>query len=72
MEKMLAVDTSSGLDDIRIVEIPKPVPTNGEVLIKTECSAVEDGEAQVLNKTLVGMFLHRKTSPLILGWNVVV
>ena len=67
---MKAADASNGIDDIRIVDVPKPSPKSGEVVVQVECSAVEDGEGQVLRKTLVGKFLHRNTTPLIFGWNV--
>ena len=67
---MKAADASSGKDDIRIIDIPKPLPKSGEVVVQVECSAVEDGEEQVLRKTWVGKFLHRNTTPLIFGWNI--
>ena len=67
---MKAVDLSQGLDSSRIIEIPRLVPRDGEVLVKIECSAVENGEWQVLKKSWVGMFLHSKKAPLVLGWNV--
>ena len=69
---MKAADASSGKDDIRIIDIPKPLPKSGEVVVQVECSAVEDGEEQVLRKTWVGKFLHRNTTPLIFGWNIAV
>ena len=67
---MKAADASNGRDDVRIIDIPKPSPKSGEVVVQVECSAVEDGEGQVLRKTLIGKFLHRNTTPLIFGWNI--
>lgn len=70
MKMMKVTDASKGKDNIQIIEIPKPTPNQGEIVVKVECSAVEDGEEQVLGKTWVGKFLHRNMSPLILGWNI--
>ena len=62
---MKAADASNGRDDIRIIDIPKPSSKPGEVVVQVECSAVEEGEGQVLKKTLVGNHLdvlHRRTN----------
>lgn len=70
MENMKAMDMSDGPGNLRVIEIPKPAPGNSEVLVRVENSAVEDGERQVLNRTWVGLFLHSKKTPMVLGWNV--
>ncbi len=70
VDLMKAADASGGHGSIEIIEIPKPTPRSGEVLVEVECSAVEDGEGQVLKKSWVGKFLHRNTKPLVFGWNV--
>ena len=67
---MWAADASAGPDDIAFVRSPIPRLGSHDVRVRVTHSAVEDGEAQVLNRTWVGTFLHRNARPLVLGWNV--
>lgn len=53
----------------KLVELPKPVPAPGEIRIKVINSAVNVGEQKVTAGSFVGRFLHRYTSPLVLGWD---
>ena len=57
-------------DGVEISEIPKPTPSPGTVRVKVIASAVNAGEAKVIGGNFVGRFLHAKTSPLVLGWDV--
>ena len=57
-------------DGVEISEIPKPTPSPGNVRVKVIASAVNAGEEKVIGGDFVGRFLHAKTSPLILGWDV--
>lgn len=66
-ETMRAVATDK--DGTEFIEIPKPSPGRGEVLIKVIASAVNAAEEKILSGSFVGRFLHSKTSPLILGWD---
>ena len=57
-------------DGVQLSEIPKPKPGPGEVRVKVVASAVNEGEGKVIGGDFVGRFLHAKTSPLVLGWDV--
>ena len=57
-------------DGVKMTEIPKPTPGPGEVRVKVIASAVNVGEEKVIGGDFVGRFLHAKTSPLVLGWDV--
>ena len=57
-------------DGVEMTEIPKPTPNPGEVRVKVIASAVNAGEEKVIGGDFVGRFLHVKTSPLVLGWDV--
>lgn len=57
-------------DGVEISEIPKPTPRPGNVRVKVIASAVNAGEEKVIGGDFVGRFLHAKTSPLVLGWDV--
>ena len=56
-------------DGVKMIEIPKPTPSQGEVRIKVIASAVNAGEEKVIEKALIGRFLHSMSPPLILGWD---
>jgi NADPH:quinone reductase-like Zn-dependent oxidoreductase len=56
-------------DGVSMVEIPRPDPRPGEVRVRVVASAVNPGEAKVINGEFVGRFLHARTSPLVLGWD---
>jgi len=66
-EKMLVMGVTRA--GIEMIEIPKPKPARGEVRVKVIASAVNVGEEKVINKSLIGRFLHSMTSPLVLGWD---
>jgi NADPH:quinone reductase-like Zn-dependent oxidoreductase len=57
-------------EGVEMFEIPKPVPAPGEVRVKVIASAINEGEKKVLSGDFVGRFLHARTSPLVLGWDV--
>ena len=54
---------------IKMVEIEKPTPGNGEVSVKVISSSVNPAEEKLINGEFVGRFLHAVTSPLVLGWD---
>ena len=57
-------------EGVEMVEIPKPTPGPGEVCVRVIASSVNAGEEKVINGDFVGRFLHSKTPPLVLGWDV--
>lgn len=57
-------------DDVAMTEIPRPAPGPGEVQVKVVAASVNAGEEKVLSGDFVGRFLHAKTSPLVLGWDL--
>ncbi len=57
-------------DAVEVARIPKPTPGKDEVLVRVSASAVNAGEEKVIGGDLVGRFLHRRSSPLVLGWDV--
>ncbi len=64
MRAMAAID-----DGIELVEIPRPAPGTGEVLVGVVASALNPADEKVLNGDFAGRFLHARTSPLVLGWD---
>ena len=58
------------VDDVGVVEIAKPTPSQGEVRVKVIASAVNPGEEKVISGDIVGRFLHARKPPLVLGWDV--
>jgi len=67
-EMMRAMAASS--DSVEITEVPKPTPGRGEVRVKVIAAAVNAGEEKVLSGDFVGRFLHAKSRPLVLGWDL--
>ena len=55
---------------VEMAEIPRPTPGRGQVRVKVIASAVNAGEEKVIGGDVVGRFLHARTSPLVLGWDV--
>jgi NADPH:quinone reductase-like Zn-dependent oxidoreductase len=69
MAEMMRAIGATG-DGVEVTEIPKPTPGPGEVRVEVVASAVNAGEEKVIGGDLVGRFLHARTSPLVLGWDV--
>ena len=69
MADMMRAMAATG-DRVEMTEIPKPTPGPGDVRVKVIASAVNPGEEKVIGGDFVGRFLHAKTSPLVLGWDV--
>ena len=69
MPETMRAMAASG-DGIKLAEVPKPSPKRGEVRVRVIASAVNAGEEKVIGRHLVGRFLHAKTSPLVLGWDL--
>lgn len=57
-------------DGVKMTEMSTPKPSPGEVRVKVVATAVNPGEEKVIAGGLVGRFLHAKTTPLVLGWDV--
>ena len=55
----------------KVVEIPKPMPNSGEVLIKLESSALDTAFHECAQRTMIpGSLLHNlKVNPLVIGWH---
>lgn len=55
----------------KVVEIPKPIPNNGEALIKVEYSSLDTAFHEVAHRTMIpGSLLHNlKVNPLVIGWH---
>ena len=66
---MKAVSFSYLKDQTKVVEIPTPTLSDNEVLVKVKYSALDTAFDAVINKTLVGGFLHKRSDPLLLGWH---
>ena len=56
-------------DGAKLVETPKPEAGSGEARVKVVCAGVNPGEKLIINKSLMGRFLHAQTSPLFSGWD---
>lgn len=55
----------------KVVEISKPMPKNGEVLIKIAYSALDTAFHEVAKRSMIpGSLLHNlKVKPLVIGWH---
>ena len=67
-EQMRAMSVTD--DGVEMCEMPIPRPGPSEVRVKVIASAVNPGEEKVISGEFVGRFLHARTSPLVLGWDV--
>jgi NADPH:quinone reductase-like Zn-dependent oxidoreductase len=56
-------------DAVEIVQVPRPAPTKGQVLVKVEYSALDTALDAVLQRTWIGWFVHKLSNPLYLGWH---
>ena len=66
--KAVELQYKSGEDSI--IEVMTPTAIDSEVLVKVKYSAIDTGTNQVVQKTLnPGYFVHKWTTPLILGWH---
>ncbi len=65
MRAMTVVDGT-----VKLGQIPKPTPGPNEVRIKVIASAVNPAEEKVIRGDFTGRFLHARTSPLVVGWDV--
>jgi len=65
--KAVELQYKSGEDSI--IEVMTPTAIDSEVLVKVKYSAIDTATNQVLQKTLPGYFVHKWTTPLILGWH---
>ncbi|MFT7623390.1 MAG: NADPH:quinone reductase-like Zn-dependent oxidoreductase [Myxococcota bacterium] len=65
---MRAMGASKG--GVTQCRVPIPAPGRGEIRVKVVASAVNAGEEKVISGDFVGRFLHVRTSPLVLGWDV--
>lgn len=66
-EKMRAMAIVNGKAEA--VEIRKPVPAPGEVLVNIVSSSLNPAEEKVIRGDFASRFLHAKTTPLVLGWD---
>ena len=66
-EKMRVMGVTK--EGVELAEITKPEPKRGEVRVRVLYSVVNPGEEKVIDGSIVGRFLHAKTSPLVLGWD---
>ena len=57
------------VNDLRIMDLPKPVPTAGELLVEVRAAAVNPADLKVLEHRDGGSFLHASRFPLILGYD---
>ncbi len=55
---------------VTLAEIPMPMPGPGEIRVKVVASAVNPADSKILAGEFAGRFLHAKTSPLVVGFDV--
>jgi len=55
----------------KVVEIPKPIPQNGEVVVKIKYAALDTAFHECAQRTMIpGSLLHNlKVNPLVIGWH---
>jgi len=55
--------------DHDVVNLPKPKPVSGEIVVQVKYSALDTAHPACLNKELSGYFLHSLKAPLYLGYH---
>ena len=66
--KAMAVSGYGPLERLRQVEVPEAAPGRGEVLVHVMASALNPADYKVISGTMT--FLHGRTSPLIMGYDL--
>jgi NADPH:quinone reductase-like Zn-dependent oxidoreductase len=66
-ETMRAMEVTS--NGVKMIEIPKPKPGQGEIRVKVVTSVINTATERVIGGGFVGRFIHAKTSPLVVGWD---
>jgi NADPH:quinone reductase-like Zn-dependent oxidoreductase len=56
-------------DAVAIVQAPRPTPAKGQVLVQVEYAALDTALDAVIQRTWIGSFVHKLTTPLYLGWH---
>jgi NADPH:quinone reductase-like Zn-dependent oxidoreductase len=56
-------------DGLAVVEVPKPDPGPGEVLIRVEATSINASDTKVLAGAFVGRFVHARSVPLVVGYD---
>src|SRR5512141_1088317 len=57
------------VSDLKLVDVPAPVPAGGELLVEVHAAAVNPADLKVLEHRDGGSFLHASVFPLILGFD---
>ena len=65
--RAIAAPTYGPLTQLAQIEVPLPVPANGEVRVRVVASALNPADYKVLLGTI--KFLHARNKPLILGYD---
>ncbi len=64
-----ASDKFGEISDLRLQDVPKPVPTADQILVEVRAAAVNPADLKVLGHKDGGRFLHAASFPLILGYD---
>ncbi len=67
--RAFATDRFGGLDDLRLLELPKPKVGRGELLVRVRAAALNAADWKVLTGRDGGRFLHAARFPLVLGFD---
>jgi len=54
---------------VKMVELPRPVPTDNEVRVRVIAASLNPAEQKVIDGEFAGRFIHAKTDPLVVGWD---
>lgn len=66
---MKAIEFTFKKGNPKIVETAKPTPEKDQVLVRVVAAAIDTALDPVIQKTLVGSFIHSTKAPLYLGWH---
>jgi len=65
--KAIVIDQFGGPEQLKLVEMPTPVPLQNEVLVRVEAAGVNPVDCKIRDGLLETLIPHR--FPLILGWD---
>jgi NADPH:quinone reductase-like Zn-dependent oxidoreductase len=68
--RAMGADAAGAPDSLRILEVPVPEPAAGQVRIRVAAAAVNPADHRVLHGAFSGRFVHARTAPLLLGYDV--
>jgi NADPH:quinone reductase-like Zn-dependent oxidoreductase len=61
-------DSYGGVDVLNVVDVPRPVPGPGQVLVQVKAAGINPGEAKIRDGRLAGRFRPRSRPARAVTW----